>query len=126
MEWLGRFNDVVEFIDGHLEDKINHDEIAKIACCSVFHFTRVFSYVADISLSEYIRRRKMTAAGFDLQTTDEKIIDIALKYGYDSPTAFNRAFKTVHGVAPSEARKKGTRLTAFPPLQFTLQIKGDE
>jgi AraC family transcriptional regulator len=70
-----------------------------------FHFQRMFSYLAEVPLGEYIRRRKMTKAAADLQSGSERIIDIALKYGYDSPTAFNRAFKSVHGIAPSEARK---------------------
>lgn len=126
MEWLDRFNEAIDYIEDHLEQEIDYEQIAKRACCSVFHFSRIFSYIAGIPLSQYVRNRKMTAAGFILQSTDEKIIDIALKYGYDSPTAFNRAFKTVHGIAPSKARKKGISLTAYPPIRFTVHIKGDE
>lgn len=126
MNWLEKFNDALDYIEDNLDKEIEQQKIADIAVCSIFHFSRVFSYVAGMPLSHYIRNRKMTAAGFELQSTEMKIIDIALKYGYDSPTAFNRAFKSVHGVAPSKARKKGVRLTAFPPISFTLQIKGDE
>jgi len=126
MDWLDHLNKAVEYIDENLESEIDNDQLARIACCSVFHFSRMFSYVAGIPLSQYIRNRKMTAASFDLQTTDIKIIDLSLKYGYESPTAFNRAFKRVHGIAPSSARKKGVKLTAFPPISFTMQIKGEE
>ena len=126
MDWLDHLNKAVEYIDEHLESEIDNEQLARIACCSVFHFSRMFSYVAGIPLSQYIRNRKMTAASFDLQTTDIKIIDLSLKYGYESPTAFNRAFKRVHGIAPSTARKKGVKLTAFPPISFTMQIKGEE
>jgi len=126
MDWLDHLNKAVEYIDEHLESEIDNEQLARIACCSVFHFSRMFSYVAGIPLSQYVRNRKMTAASFDLQTTDIKIIDLSLKYGYESPTAFNRAFKRVHGIAPSTARKKGVKLTAFPPISFTMQIKGEE
>ena len=126
MDWLDHLNKAVEYIDEHLESEIDNEQLARIACCSVFHFSRMFSYVAGIPLSQYVRNRKMTAASFDLQTTDIRIIDLSLKYGYESPTAFNRAFKRVHGIAPSTARKKGVKLTAFPPISFTMQIKGEE
>lgn len=85
----------------------------------------MFSYIADISLSEYIRRRKMSLAAVDLQSGNQKVIDISLKYGYESPTAFNRAFKSVHGITPSQAKKEGTILKAFPPISFKITIKGD-
>lgn len=79
----------------------------------------------NIPLSEYIRRRRMSLAAVDLQSGNEKVIDISLKYGYDSPTAFNRAFKSVHGIAPSRAKEEGTILKAFPPISFKITIKGD-
>ena len=96
MEWLSCLNEAVNYLEEHLEDEIDLERVAQIACCSPFHFQRMFSYLADLPLSEYIRRRKMTRAVLDLQNSDEKIIDIALKYGYESPTAFNRAFQSVH------------------------------
>ncbi len=125
MEWLDGFNEAIKYIEDNLENEIDHKIVAQKACCSIFHFNRVFSYIAGLPLSQYIRHRKMTCASFDLQTTDERVIDIGLKYGYDSPTAFNRAFKSVHGVAPNKARKKGVQLTAFPPMSLTIQIKGN-
>ncbi len=126
MEWIEQFNKAIDYIEDNLDESIDYDVLAKITCCTVFHFSRMFSYIVGIPLSQYIRNRKMTSAGFELQSTNEKIIDIALKYGYESPTAFNRAFKSVHGIAPSKARIRGVKLTAFPPMQFTLQIRGDE
>ncbi len=125
MEWLERLNESVSYIESHLTDEIDLDRVAQIACCSTFHFQRMFSYIADVPLAEYIRRRKMTLAAFDLQSSNEKIIDIALKYGYDSPTSFNRAFQSIHGIAPSAAKSKGVKLKAFPSISFKLSIKGD-
>jgi len=126
MEWLERFNDAIEYIEDNLDGDIDYVQLAKITCSSTFHFNRMFSYIAGLPLSQYIRNRKMTKAAFDLQSTDIKIIDIALKYGYESPTAFNRAFRSVHDLAPSKARKKDTILNAFPPMAFSIQIKGDK
>nr|WP_207751253.1 GyrI-like domain-containing protein [Anaeromonas frigoriresistens] len=112
-------------MEEHLDKEIELEKMAEIACCSTFHFQRMFSYIANIPLSEYIRRRKMTRAAFELQTKDIKIIDIAMKYGYNSPTAFTRAFKNVHGISPSEAKFSGQKLKAFPPITVKISIKGD-
>lgn len=100
MEWIERLNNAMYYIEEHLSDNIDYEQVSKVACCSAYHFQRMFSYMADVPLSEYIRRRRMTMAAVDLQNGKEKIVDIALKYGYDSPTAFNRAFQSVHGIAP--------------------------
>ena len=96
MEWIERLNSAINYIEENLLEEIDYDQIAKIACCSTYHFQRMFSYMASVSLSEYIRHRRMTRAAVDLQNSDEKVINIGLKYGYDSPTAFNRAFQSVH------------------------------
>jgi AraC family transcriptional regulator len=84
----------------------------------------MFSFIADVSLAEYIRRRRLTQAGFDLQKTDSTVLDIALKYGYDSPISFSRAFQNLHGLPPSEARKKGSSLKSYPKISFKITIKG--
>lgn len=86
----------------------------------------MFVYIAGIPLSEYIRRRRMSLAAVDLQTGTEKIIDIGMKYGYSSPTAFNRAFQSVRGIAPSLAKKGGAPMKSFPPISFKITIKGVE
>lgn len=124
MEWIERLNQAVDYIERHLDDTIETEVAARIACCSTFHFQRMFSYIAGTPLSEYIRRRRMTAAAFDL-TNGEKVTDVALKYGYESPTSFNRAFQSVHGMPPSAAQKQGATLKAFPRISFQMTIKGD-
>lgn len=125
MEWLKRLNQSLEYIEDNLDKDIEYEKIAKIAGCSVYHFQRMFSYMAEMPLSEYIRSRRLTKAAFDLQTGD-KVIDVALRYGYDSPTAFNRAFQKFHNVSPSKAQKEGTCLKAHPPISFKITVKGVE
>lgn len=125
MDWLSSMNEALCYIEQHLDDEIDLDVAARTARCSTFHFQRMFSYIAEVPLSEYIRRRRMTLAALELQSGDAKVIDIGLKYGYDSPTAFNRAFQGIHGIAPSAARKIGTPLKAYPPISFKITIKGE-
>ena len=125
MEWLERLNSAVNYIEDHLQDEINYGEAAQIACCSTYHFQRMFSYIAGVPLSEYIRRRRMTAAAFELQQRDVKVVDLALRYGYDSPTAFNRAFQSVHGMPPSAAKEPGVTLNTYPRISFHISIQGD-
>jgi AraC family transcriptional regulator len=124
MEWLDRMNNAVGYIESNLEDVISYDEVAQIACCSTYHFQRMFSFITGVPLSEYIRRRRLTLAAFELQTTDMKVIDIAIKYGYQSPEAFTRAFKNLHGVVPGSARDRGVALKAFSKVTFSISIKG--
>ena len=124
MEWLKKLGAAIDYIEDNLDKEISYDEAARIACCSSYYFQRIFSYVAGVSLSEYIRRRKMTQAAFELQRTDEKVIDIALKYGYSSPTSFHRAFQNVHGITPTAAKGMGSILQAYPSIQFRVEITG--
>ena len=125
MDWIERFNTSIEYIENHLDGEIEYAIAAREACCSEFHFSRMFSSLAGIPLSEYIRRRRLTKAAFDLQTGSFKMIDIALKYGYESPDAFTRAFKKLHGVPPSAIRESHTALKAYPRISFHITIKGD-
>ncbi|MEK3946059.1 AraC family transcriptional regulator [Paenibacillus sp. FSL H3-0310] len=125
MDWLDRMNSAMEYIETNLADTISFDEIAQIACCSTYHFQRMFPFITGVSLSEYIRRRRLTLAAFELQTTDSKVIDVAMKYGYDSPEAFARAFKNLHGIMPTSARDTGVSLKAYPRMSFHISIKGD-
>ena len=125
MEWIKQLNDTINYIEEHLTDEIDYGKLAQIACCSTFHYQRMFTYMAGIPLSEYIRRRKMSLAAVDLQS-GEKVLDIALKYGYSSPTSFNRAFQGVHGVTPSAAKEAGVSLKAYSPISFKITIKGVE
>lgn len=124
MEWIDCLNRAVEYLEGHLEGP-DLGEAAKIARCSPYHFQRMFSLLAGTPLSEYLRRRKMSRAAADLQS-GEKIVDVALKYGYSSPTAFNRAFQAVHGLPPSAAKTPGAALKSYPPLRFAITVQGVE
>ncbi len=126
MEWIERLNEAMGYIEEHLADEIDMEKLGKIACCSSYHFQRMFTYMAGVPLSEYIRRRKMSLAAVDLQGKDRKIIDVAAKYGYSSPTAFNRAFQSVHGIAPSAVKNEGVSVKSFPPIQFKITVKGVE
>ena len=125
MDWLGRMNGAIDHIEENLAGDIDYEAVARIACCSVYHFQRMFSFITEVTLSEYVRRRRLTMAAFELQNSDVKVIDLALKYGYDSPNSFTRAFQALHGVTPSSARDKGVRLKAFPRMSFFISIKGD-
>lgn len=126
MEWIERLNASLNYIEEHLSEVIEIDDLAQIACCSSYHYQRMFTYIAGIPLSEYLRRRRMSIAAVELQQSEIKIIDLALKYGYNSPTAFNRAFQSVHGIAPSAVRKAGSVVKTFPPISFRITVKGVE
>lgn len=126
MEWIDRLNSAIRYMEEHLTDEINYEQLGQIACCSSWHFQRMFSYMAGIPLSEYIRRRKMSLAAVDLQSSDDRVIDVAERYGYHSPTAFNRAFQSIHGIAPSAVRQKGVSVRSFPPITFKITVKGAE
>ncbi|WP_455716995.1 AraC family transcriptional regulator [Anaerosporobacter sp.] len=125
MDYLLRMNDALNYIENNLDGEIDYEIAASKACCSVFYFQRMFSFIADITLSEYIRRRRLTLAAFELQNSKVKIIDLAIKYGYDSPDSFSRAFQKLHGIIPSKARNIGITLKAFPRITFHISIKGD-
>lgn len=126
MEWLRQLSRAIDYIEENLEGEISYDEAAKLACCSTYYFQRMFSYIAGISLSEYIRRRRMSLAAFELQASNIKVMDVGMKYGYQSPTSFNRAFQSVHGAAPTAARVKGTMLSAYPRISFSITVTGGE
>ncbi|MFB9329966.1 GyrI-like domain-containing protein [Paenibacillus aurantiacus] len=117
-------NRALAYIEAHLTDEIDYKEAARLAHCSEHHFKRMFSFLAGIPLSEYVRRRRLTLAAMELQDESVRILDAALKYGYESPDAFTRAFAQLHGVTPSEARKRGQSLKAFPRMTFQLTVKG--
>lgn len=125
MQALERLNLVVKYIEENLENGVDYKKLAEIACCSQFHLQRMFPYTTGMTIGEYTRRRRMTKAAMEL-IEGGKILDVALKYGYNSPTAFNRAFRSVHGVSPSEAKRAGTKLKLQGPLSFKITIKGVE
>ncbi|QPA31468.1 AraC family transcriptional regulator [Thermaerobacillus caldiproteolyticus] len=124
MDLLKNMNRAIQYIEENLTHDIDFKEVARIACCSEYHFKRMFSFLAGITLSEYIRRRRLTLAAFELKDSNVKVIDIAMKYGYSSPDSFARAFQNLHGITPSEARNHGHSLKAYPRMTFQLSIKG--
>lgn len=126
MDLLDRMNRAMDYIESNLAEDISYDKVAQIVCCSTYHFQRMFSFITDVPLSEYIRRRRLTLAAFELQVENTKVIDVALKYGYKSPEAFTRAFKKLHGVMPTAVRNKSVSLKAYPRMTFSISIKGDE
>lgn len=124
MDFVERMNEAIKYVEENLLEELDFDRLAMISGTSASQFQRIFSAIADVSLCEYIRRRKLTLAAFELQNTDERIIDIAIKYGYESHEAFSRAFQKVHGVPPSKAKFLGETLKAYPSISFKITIKG--
>ncbi|GIH92296.1 GyrI-like domain-containing protein [Planobispora siamensis] len=121
---LERLNRAMEYIEQHLDGQIETAELARIAVTSEYHFRRLFSALAGMPLSEYIRRRRLTVAGAEVLAGEETLLDIALRHGYGSGEAFARAFRAVHGVGPGEARRRGAALYAQPRMSFRLIVEG--
>jgi len=126
LDWLTRMNAALAYVEDNLIGEIDYEILARIACCSSHNFFRMFSLITDVSLSEYIRRRRLTLAALELQNSNTKVIDLAMKFGYDSPVSFSRAFQALHGVTPTEARADGVTLKAYPKLSFQISIKGEK
>ncbi len=124
MEWSDRMNAAISYIEDNLEGDIDFNGAARKACCSLYHFQRMFMVIIGVTPAEYARRRRLTLAVRELLSRNAKVIDIALKYGYDSPDAFTRAFRNVHGVTPLAVRESGVKLTAFPRISFNIILKG--
>lgn len=123
MEWVDRMNLAISYVESHLCQEIDTDEISKVMACPFTVFQRYFVQITGIPLSEYIRRRKLTQAAYDIQNNN-KILDVALKYGYESSDAFSVAFKRLHGVTPNLLKKSEVNLKFYARLYFTLSIKG--
>jgi AraC family transcriptional regulator len=125
MDSLERMNRALAYIEEHLTDELDFSHIEKLALCSEYHFRRMFSFLAGVSLSEYIRRRRLTLAAFEITQGDMSVTEAAFKYGYNSPDSFTRAFYNVHGITPSEAKDNGKPLKAYPRMTFQLTIRGE-
>lgn len=124
MEWSERMNAAIDYIEDNLDGEIDLNLAAKKACCSMFHFQRMFFAIIGITPAEYARQRRLTLAARELSSSDSKVIDIAVKYGYESPDSFTRAFRNVHGINPQAAREPGVNLAAFPRVSFYISLKG--
>lgn len=118
MTWSQRMYLAIEYIESNLDSALSIEDVAKEACCSKYHFHRMFFANFKITCAEYIRRRKLTLAAVELLNTNESIVDIAFKYGYESPNAFTRAFRNIHGINPSKARLGGTSLSSYKRVFF--------
>jgi AraC family transcriptional regulator len=125
MDWLKRMNRALDYVESNLMNEIDMNVVAQMACTSIYNFQKMFSFITEISLVEYIRRRRLTLAAFEIQNSDVKIIDVALKYRYESPVSFTRAFQALHGIVPSLARNGGVILKAYPRMSFQISIKGE-
>ena len=122
MDWIEKLNQAIYYIDKNLDNKIDYDEISRIIASPIALFQRFFAISTGITLAEYIRRRKLTNALNDLRRTDEKVIDIAIKYGYESSDAFCVAFKRLFSITPSQAKKTSKDLKKYDRIFFTLKI----
>ncbi|MGW1963858.1 AraC family transcriptional regulator [Streptomyces sp. NPDC001935] len=122
---LDRLNQAMEYIEGHLDEHIEVAELARISVTSEYHFRRLFSTLAGMPLSEYIRRRRLTVAGAEVLGGKTTLLEIAVRYGYTSGEAFARAFRAVHGVGPGEARRTGAALNSQARLSFRLTVEGN-
>lgn len=126
MNGLESMRQAMSYIEDNLRGEIDYEAIAEIALCSPYHFQRMFAFFMGLPLSEYIRKRRLTLAGLDLQTNRYKVLEIAERYGYTSPEAFSRAFQALHQVTPSRARQEGVSLKVFPPMTFSFSISGSQ
>ena len=124
MDWIDDLNRAMEYIERRLPGEVNATEVARQAACSEFHLQRMFPYMTGMTLSEYVRRRRMSLAALEL-ASGRRVIDVALECGYESPTAFARAFKGVQGASPSEVQRGEAKAVQHPRLAFTVQVKGD-
>lgn len=122
---LSRLCQSIDYVEQHLQSPIKIEDIARSAMTSKYHFQRMFHALTGFTVTEYVRNRRLTLAAEDLVGTEHKIIDIALKYGYESPEAFTKAFQRMHGVTPLAAKKMNVKLKAFPRISFQIQIKGE-
>ena len=122
--WLEGMQASIDFIEGHLTESLDIGEIAGKAALSPFYFQRIFGALCGMTAGEYIRARRMTLAAQELASSEIRVIDAAMKYGYDSPDSFAKAFQRFHGIAPSAAREPGAPLRSFAPLHIKITLEG--
>ena len=122
--WVEGFQESIDYIEQNLLNDLNVEDIAKKAALSSFYYQRIFGAMCGMTVGEYIRARRMTLAAQEISSSSEKVIDIALKYGYDSPDSFAKAFQRFHGINPTQAREPGVSLRSFAPLHIKITLEG--
>lgn len=123
MEWIQSINKAIDYIEDHLTEDIHCEDVAGAVYISVFHFQRTFNLLTGMTVGEYIRKRRLSLAGEELTRQNAKVIDAALKYGYDSPESFTKAFTRFHGITPAQV-KKGNALKSFNKLVVKITVEG--
>ena len=124
MDWITGIQNAIDYIENHLTETIDYDIVAVQSFSSTYHFQRIFSILCGFTVGEYIRNRRLSLAGSELATTDIKVIDVAVKYGYESPDSFAKAFQKFHGITPSSARMNGSKLKSFSRLVLKISLEG--
>ena len=124
MDWIKGMQKAIDYIEENLTEEIDYEKVAAESFSSSYHFQRVFSILCGYTLGEYIRMRRLSLAGAELAGGKTKVIDVALKYGYDSPDSFAKAFQRFHGITPSEARADGSKLKSFSRLSIKISLEG--
>ena len=124
MGWVECIGEAINYIEDNITDELTIEKIAKQVSLSPFYFQKGFTMLCGFTVGEYIRERRLTLAGSELVSTDEKVIDIALKYGYDSPDSFTKAFTRFHGITPTAVRKDGAMMKSFAPLKIKFTLEG--
>ena len=124
MDWVTGMQCAIDYIEEHLTEDIDYEKVAAESFSSSYHFQRVFSILCGYTLGEYIRLRRLSLAGAELASGKEKVIDVALKYGYDSPDSFAKAFQRFHGITPSQARIDGAMIRSFSKLSIKISLEG--
>lgn len=124
MDWVMGLQRAIDYVEEHITEELDYDEIARQSYSTGYHFQRVFGLLCGYTQGEYIRNRRLTLAGGELVGNHAKVIDVALKYGYDNPDSFARAFTRFHGITPSQARREGAKLNSFSRLSLKLSLEG--
>lgn len=124
MEWMDAITKSIEFIEEHITDNITAEDVANHVYVSPFYFQKGFNMLCGYTVTEYIRNRRLALAGGELVTTQMRVIDVALKYGYESPDSFTKAFTRFHGISPAMVRKEDVMLKTFAPLKINISLKG--
>mgnify|MGYP000879213588 CR=1 FL=1 len=124
MDCIQSIQKAIEYMEEHILEPINYEDAAKQVYMSNYHFHRIFSMITGITANEYIRNRRLSMAGQESIMSNEKVIDIAMKYGYDSPESFTKAFTRFHGVTPSVAKRSGMQLKSFNRLAIKINLEG--